>query len=60
MTALDNFARTLAIADREARRLTPREQAEGAYYAGGPSVDELEQRTIAWRTGTLHGSHEVN
>jgi hypothetical protein len=33
----------------EALKLTPREQAEAAHCAGGPSVDELEQMVIASR-----------
>lgn len=34
---------------REARKLTPRAQAEAAHYAGGPSIDVLESMIVASR-----------
>lgn len=37
---------------REARKLTPREQAEAAHYAGGPSVDALEVLIRVYRDRT--------
>ena len=42
--------RILTAGLREARKLTPRAPAEAAHRAGGPSVDELEQRVIAARS----------
>lgn len=41
--------RILTVGLREARKLTPRQQAEAAHRAGGPSVDELEQRVVTAR-----------
>lgn len=43
--------RILTVGLREARKLTPRAQAEAAHWAGGPSVDELERRIIERRAG---------
>ncbi len=41
--------RILSNGLRDALQLTPREQAEAAHWAGGPSVDELEAKVIAFR-----------
>jgi hypothetical protein len=41
--------RILTAGLREARKLTPRAQAESAHFAGGPSVDELELMVIDYR-----------
>jgi hypothetical protein len=41
--------RILTAGLREARKLTPRAQAEAAHFAGGPSVDELEHMVLAAR-----------
>jgi len=43
-------ARRILLADiRECLKMTPREQAEAAYCAGGPSIEELEERITARR-----------
>jgi hypothetical protein len=34
---------------RDSLRLTPRQQAEAAHWAGGPSVNELEVKVIEYR-----------
>lgn len=34
---------------REASKLTPRQQAESAHYAGGPSIDAIEAHIIQAR-----------
>ena len=39
-----NAARTFATARAVLAETAPRAAAEAAHYAGGPSVDELEQR----------------
>lgn len=46
--------RILTAGLREARKLTPRAQAEAAHHAGGHSVDELEQMVIRARIRDGH------
>lgn len=47
--AVRNAARALYAGAYRSMEMTPREAAEAAHYAGGPSVDELEQRIIEFR-----------
>lgn len=42
-------SRVFGVGLAVARTLSPREAAEKSYYAGGPSVDELEERITAAR-----------
>jgi hypothetical protein len=51
MSPEEEARRILSIDARDSLRLTPREQALAAHHAGGPSVDELEARIIAYRAG---------
>jgi hypothetical protein len=41
--------RILSNGIRDSLKLTPREQAGAAHWAGGPSVDELEAKVIDLR-----------
>jgi hypothetical protein len=47
--AIRNAARVFAAGWDRAARMSPREAAEAAHYAGGPSVDDLEARISACR-----------
>ncbi len=40
----------------EALRLTPREHAKRAHWAGGPSIDELERQVIEFRAQLRGGA----
>lgn len=46
-------ARVFALDRALSDRMNPREAAEAAHYAGGPSVDELERRIVNLRTRPL-------
>lgn len=45
-TPIEDFCRIAWASLHEAGKLTPREHAEAAHRAGGPSVDELERMII--------------
>lgn len=47
--ACRNAARTIYTSADRSASLPPRQVAEEAHYAGGPSVDELERQIIADR-----------
>lgn len=47
--AIESAARIFATGRDLAARMSPREAAEAAHYAGGPSVDELEARIVERR-----------
>ena len=49
LTPTQKAARILVTAMARSNSMTPREAAEAAKVAGGPSVDELEARIIAYR-----------
>lgn len=49
---VENARRVFWSGMREARKLTPRAQAEAAHHVGGLSVDVLESQIVEYRAAT--------